>query len=602
MLVLGLATILAAGPGAWPLKPLVGDSARARMLRAFLPVTAGLVTLMGLLSARFPSAFEADRVLLTGWFANAGIVVVAVLVSRLARTIGVDLERAGSERLRAERRYREIFEQTLAGVATAALDGRILLCNEAFARTFGFDSASELIGQSAGELYFESADRERMMSALREEGALRNYELRMRRRDGKPVWILANLTLREGADGQQVIEDTIVDISDRKILEQQLWQAQKLDALGSLAGGVAHDFNNLLTAIMGSAALMRFDLPENDPRLGDLSEIDKACGRASALTRQLLTFSRRQPFEPLALRLDDSVRDMEKMLGRLLGPGVRLVTTGDHPLSAIWADKSQIEQVVLNLAVNARDALPKGGTLTIETRNVRFDEDYRSDQAELPAGAYVQLAVSDTGTGMDSETLSRIFEPFFTTKEKGKGTGLGLATVYGIVKQSRAHILVYSEPGVGTTFKCYFPVTEAEVGAALPPSTAPRVDGQETVMVVEDEPAILSFVVAALTRHGYRVLPASDGESAMHVAATHDGVIHLLLSDGVLSGIRVPELLRRLRRARPETRILLMSGYSQEAVFQNEIVDSSTAFLPKPFSVQQLTAKVREVLDEPARS
>jgi signal transduction histidine kinase/CheY-like chemotaxis protein len=422
----------------------------------------------------------------------------------------------------------------------------------------------------------------------------------MQRRDGKPVWILANLTLHESAGEEARIESTIIDISERKALEQQLWQAQKMDALGSLAGGVAHDFNNLLTAIMGSAEVMRLDLPVDDPRRPDLDEIDKACGRAAALTRQLLAFSRRQPFEPRALSLGESVHDMKKMIGRLLGPQVSLVTASDQPLASIWADASQIEQVVLNLAVNARDAMPDGGTVTIETRNVRLDEPYRTEHFQVPAGAYVLLAVSDTGTGMDRETLSHIFEPFFTTKEKGKGTGLGLATVYGIVKQSRAYILVYSELGIGTTFKCYFPVTQEEVGPAVPSLGPARVAGQETVMIVEDEPAILALAAAGLRRHGYRVLPASDGETAMRIAATHDGVIHLLLSDGVLSGVRVPELLRRLRLGRPETRVLLMSGYSREAVLQNEALDTPTAFLPKPFSIAQLTSKVREVLDTPA--
>jgi CheY-like chemotaxis protein len=288
---------------------------------------------------------------------------------------------------------------------------------------------------------------------------------------------------------------------------------------------------------------------------------------------------------------------MEKMLTRLLGPHVRLVTAGDQDIAPVWADTSQIEQVILNLAVNARDAMPNGGTVTIETRHTRLDQAYRDEQVEIPAGRYVVLAVSDTGTGMDRTTLSRIFEPFFTTKEKGRGTGLGLATVYGIMKQSRAHIVVYSEPAIGTTFKCYFPVTEEEVGAAVSSLGPERVDGEETIMVVEDEPAILGWVTTALTRHGYRVLPAGDGETAMRIAATHSGVIHLLLSDGVLSGVRVPELLRRLRTERPETRIVLMSGYSEEAVFQNEIAEMPTAFLSKPFSVRHLTTKVREVLD-----
>jgi PAS domain S-box-containing protein len=596
LLLLGPAIVAAAGTSVWPLRSLIGPAPGARMLRAFLPATAALVILIGLLDARLGASLGANRVLMTGWFAVVGVAMVTVLVSGLARLIGGELDQAYADRHRAEQRYREMFEQTPAGVATTTVDGRILLCNDAFARMFGYESAQGLVGQEAATLYWEPEDRDRLLAALRESGRLRNFEFRMRRRDGTAIWVLVNLTLQD-AEGGARLDATLIDISDRKALEQQLWQAQKLDALGSLAGGVAHDFNNLLTAIVGYAGLLRLDFPPGDERIESVEEIDKACSRAAGLTRQLLAFSRRQPFEPKPLRLDERVRDMEKMLQRLLGPQVRLVTATDERLARVWGDPSQVEQVVLNLGVNARDAMPQGGTLTIETRNVQLTERYVGEQSDMPAGEYVLLAVSDTGTGMDRGTRARIFEPFFTTKEKGKGTGLGLATVYGIVKQSRGYIFVYSEPGVGTTFKCYFPVTDAEVGAAVPSLAPARVQGQETILVLEDEPAILAFVVSALERNGYHVLSAGDGETAMRLAASHHGVIHLVLSDGVLSGVRVPELLRRLRGARPETKILLMSGYSQEAVFQNEIVEPTTAFLAKPFTIGQLTTKVREVLD-----
>src|SRR6185503_3150177 len=273
--------------------------------------------------------------------------LVTLLVYRISRHIGRELDAAAAERLRAEQRYRQIFHQTMAGVATVTRSGRILLCNDAFARIFGFESGEAALGTSTTDLYWEAADRERVMVSLKESGQLRNLELRMKRRDGTPVWILANLVVHEAPDGETYIEDTIVDVSDRKTLEQQLWQAQKLDALGSLAGGVAHDFNNLLTAIVGYADLMKMDLAPEDPHRGDVEEIEKACRRAAGLTRQLLTFSRRQPFEPRALKLDASVRDMEKMLTRLLGPQVRLMTAGDPELGAVWADPNQIEQVVL---------------------------------------------------------------------------------------------------------------------------------------------------------------------------------------------------------------------------------------------------------------
>src|SRR5216684_54142 len=594
LLILGLATIAATGPEVWPLEPLLGDAPRARMLRAFLPATAGLVILIGLLDARLGGLFGSDRVLIAAWFAVLGAALVTLLVSRLSRRIANEIERANAEHQRAERRYRDIFEQSVCGVSTTCVsDGRVLLCNEALARIFGYDSAAEFMEQRARNLWWDPADRDRMLVALRESSVLRNYEVHMRRKDGKPIWVLCNITLRKGEDGEEVLENLTVDISDRKSLEQQLWQAQKLDALGSLAGGVAHDFNNLLTAIIGYADILREDLGASSPHTDDINEIIKASDRATALTRQLLAFSRRQPFDPKPLRLDERVTDMEKMLRRLLGPPIRLVTATDPDLSAILADPSQIEQVVLNLGVNSRDAMPQGGTLTIETRNVRLEEPYAHGSSPVPPGSYVMLAVSDTGTGMDQETLSRLFEPFFTTKEKGKGTGLGLSTVYGIVKQSHGHVIVYSEPGVGTTFKCYFPVSEARVRVSRPVQAPAEIRGTETILLVEDEEPIRLLAATALQRLGYQVLSAGDGNAAMAIAAAHEGTIHLLLSDGVLSGVRVPELLRRIVAQRPTTKILLMSGYSQEAVFQNDIVAPNTAFLPKPFTIRQLTERVR---------
>ena len=598
LLFLGIGAVLTAGPDVWPLEPLLGDSPRGRMLRAFLPATAGLVILIGLLDARFSGLFGGDRVLIAAWFAVVGVALVALLVSRLSRHIGNEIDQANAEQHRAERRYREMFEQSVSGITTTRVsDGRVIMCNEACARIFGYESPTEFMKQKAQDLWWNPAEREQLVAALRASPGLRNFEARMKRKDGTPAWVMCNVTLREGADGEAILESILIDVSDRKSLEQQLWQAQKLDALGSLAGGVAHDFNNLLTAIIGYADILRDDLGTNSQHVDDLNEIIKASDRATALTRQLLAFSRRQPFEPRSLRLDERVADMEKMLRRLLGPPVRLVTATDADLAAIMADPNQLEQVVLNLAVNSRDAMSQGGTLTIETRNVRLDEPYAHGASAVPPGRYVMLAVSDTGAGMSAETLARLFEPFFTTKEKGKGTGLGLSTVYGIVKQSQGHVLVYSEPGVGTTFKCYFPVSDTRPRVSRPSPAPIEIRGTETVLLVEDEEPIRLFAATALERFGYKILAASDGDAAMALAGQHQGPIHLLLSDGVLSGVRVPELLRRFAAQRPDTKILLMSGYSEEAVFQNDIVAPNTAFLPKPFTIRQLTERVREVLD-----
>jgi PAS domain S-box-containing protein len=555
------------------------------------------VLLIGFLDARLVTRYGSDQVLIAAWLAIVAAGLVALLVSRLSRRIGRDIDRAYVEQNRAERRYRDLFEQSLAGVSTTRVsDGRILLCNARLAKIFGYDSVTEFLDVPARDLWWEAEDRNRMVATLRDAGALHNYEVHMRRKDGEAIWLLCNIKLRRADDREELLDNFVVDVSERKSLEQQLWQAQKLDALGSLAGGVAHDFNNLLTAIIGYADILREDLGSSE-HADDVNEIIKASGRATALTRQLLAFSRRQAFDPKPVRLGELVTDMEKMLRRLLGPSVRLVTASETDLPAIMADASQIEQVILNLAVNSRDAMPHGGVLTIETRHVRLDEPYITRTTAVPVGAYVMLAVSDTGSGMSSDVVTRAFEPFFTTKEKGKGTGLGLSTVYGIVKQSQGHVLVYSEPGVGTTFKCYFPVSERRARVSRPIRIPAKVRGTETILLVEDEDPIRTLAVTSLERLGYHVLPAGDGVEAMTIAAVHDGPIHLLLSDGVLSGVRVPELLRRLTGQRPETKVLLMSGYSQEAVFQNDIVAPNTAFLPKPFTIRQLTERIRQVLD-----
>jgi PAS domain S-box-containing protein len=596
---LGVATVLVAGPRVWPFEPLTGDGPRARMLRAFLPATVGLIVLIGLLDTRFAAVFGADRVLVAAWLAVVSATLVALLVARLARRIARDIDRAYAERHRAERSYRALFEQSLAGVSTTRVsDGRILLCNDRLAKIFGYDSTADFAAVPARKHWWNPDERDRMLATLRESRVLRNYEVHMRRKDGASLWLLCNITLHQGDDGQELLENIVVDVTERKLLQEQLWHAQKLDALGGLAGGVAHDFNNLLTAIMGYADMLREDLCQ-EPHQATVNEIIRASDRASALTRQLLAFSRRQPSDPKPLRLDRCVSDMETMLRRLLGPSVRLVTATGEDLPAIMADPSQVEQVLLNLTVNSRDAMPPphGGTLTIETRHVRLDEPCTTATSTVPPGAYVMLAVSDSGTGMCAQTLARAFEPLFTTKERGKGTGLGLSTVYGIVKQSNGHVLVESEPGVGTTFRCYFPVTERRERVSRPIHLPAKIKGTETILLVEDEASIRDLATTALHRLGYRVLPAEDGIEAMTIAAVHDGPIHLLVSDGVLSDVRAADVLRRLTAQRPETRVLLMSGYPQQAVLQTDSVAPNTTFLPKPFTIRQLTERVREVLD-----
>ncbi|HEX4633077.1 MAG TPA: ATP-binding protein, partial [Gemmatimonadales bacterium] len=365
-----------------------------------------------------------------------------------------------------------------------------------------------------------------------------------------------------------------------------------------LAGGVAHDFNNLLTVILGSADLLLETLSADSPQREDLTDVRQAALRAAALTRQLLAFSRQQVLQPVVLNLNGVLEGTERMLRRLIGEDVVLTVRLDPELGSVKADPGQIEQIVINLAVNSRDAMPDGGQLIIETRNTEVDASHGAPNSADAPGRWVMLAVSDTGTGMDAATQARVFEPFFTTKEKGKGTGMGLATVYGIVKQSGGYIWLYSEPGQGTTFNVYLPRVDDPVEAQAPAFSPTSLTGTETVLLVEDDTAVGGVAQRILEGYGYTVLTASDGGEGLALAQRYDGDIHLLLSDIVLPTLSGPEVAQRLAERRPATRVLLMSGYTPEAVTRRGILEAGTALLQKPFTVQGLAAKVREVLDK----
>ncbi|MDH3238072.1 MAG: PAS domain S-box protein [Deltaproteobacteria bacterium] len=428
----------------------------------------------------------------------------------------------------------------------------------------------------------------------------------LRYRDGetRSVFNIGELQFDESGNPTMLI-GTILDITERKRIEEalrqseeQLLQAQKMEAVGRLAGGVAHDFNNLLTAIRGYSDLLLHRLDACSPYRKDVEEIHKAGERASALTQQLLAFSRKQVLQPKVLDLNEVVAGMEEMAGRMIGENVDLITVLRPDLWSVKVDKGQIEQVVMNLVVNARDAIDGRGKITIETGNVYLDDDYVSLHSVVAPGAYVMLAVSDTGSGMDDETTARLFEPFFTTKEKGKGTGLGLSTVYGIVKQSDGYIWVYSEPNQGSVFKIYFPRHESPSAGEDPerlPAVAPR--GHETILLVEDEVLVRVLVRDVLTGHGYTVLEAKDGAEAMGIAVSHRSPIHLMIADVVMPNMGGPEVAVSLAPLLRDMRVLFMSGYTDEAIAQRGILRPGTCFLQKPFRLDALLRKVREVLD-----
>ena len=652
----------------------------------------------------------------------AGITIVTMMILALAILTSVfdrRLSAQGLELESAEQRYRLLFERSLAGLMRASLDGKVLECNLAAARIFGYASSAELIVTSAHDRYFHPEDRSAFLALVQKEKNLTNHEECLRRKDGTKVWLLGSANFLEAANGAPaVIESTFVDITERKnaaetfrkafnanpepitiatlpegryidvnesflrvtghtreetigrtsadlkfwaypeqratfiemvtangsvrdfeisfrtksgeirtaidsaeaievagqkcgiaifrditeqkALEKQLRQTQKMEAVGQLTGGIAHDFNNLLGVIIGYSEILEQQLPPDGPLHKECVQIKKAGESAASLTRQLLAFSRRQVLETKVLDLNAIVLNIEKMLRRLIGGHIDLKTSLDPGLGNVKADQSQIEQVILNLAVNARDAMEQGGKLLIATANVDLDEEYaRLHPPQLP-GPYVLLSVADTGVGMDAETQAHIFEPFFTTKEVGKGTGLGLSTVYGIVRQSGGHIWVYSELEHGTTFKIYLPRAGQTARVSETPAVpAQSLRGTETVLLVEDDDILRELTRRILEESGYTVLEAGRLVSAIETARSHLGHIHLLLTDMVMPKMTGRDLAAKLAGIRPEMRVVYMSGYT--GFTHTGLAGPEIALLVKPFTREALLRKVRETLEMPVR-
>ncbi len=485
------------------------------------------------------------------------------------------------------------------GLSVLDLDGSIIFVNDAFLQTYGY-SKEELIGHSIDKLI--EVDRAglhigKIIKENMEDGW--QGELPARRQDNKPITISLILNPIKDKDGKPVVVIAVSDdISEKKELEFQLQQSQKMEAIGQLAGGIAHDFNNLLTVIEGYTDLLLKDADQNNPKTNHIRQIKKASDRASSLTGQLLAFSRRQILQPKLLDISELIMDMSVLLKRLIGEQVELETNLEPDIPPIKADPSQIEQVIMNLCVNARDAMPDGGILSIELKETYLDEHYVRHHTEVKQGNYVQLSISDSGIGMSRELQERIFEPFFTTKKKGEGTGLGLATVYGIIKQSGGHIWVYSEPEHGTCFKIYFPSqTRPGQKKKKHETTTMMCQGHQTILVVEDEYLVRELVCDTLRSNGYTVFEASNGKQAIKIFETSRDQIDLILTDVIMPEMSGRKLVQELTKNSPDILAVYMSGYTDDAIIKHGVLEPGMEYIQKPFSPAALTRKLNEIFE-----
>ena len=497
--------------------------------------------------------------------------------------------------------FRSLVTNAPYGICRCDSTGKILDANPAFLQLLGRATVDEIVGEHIFGLYAQNDRWFALADFLRSAEPFKGLIAEWKGKDTATTLVrISGRSVTDGGDGGVVFELFAEDVTERRALEDQLRQSQKMEAVGRLAGGIAHDFNNLLMVISGYSEFLLERIGAEPQLRGPAQEIASAAERASSLTRQLLAFSRKQMLAPRIVNLNEVATENTKMLTRMIGEDIDLVMVPGANLWPVRADAGQIEQVIMNLAVNARDAMPSGGKLTIETSNVTLDEAYARFHAPLPPGDYVMVAISDTGNGMDNETQSHIFEPFFTTKGT-KGTGLGLSTVYGIVKQSGGYIWVHSEVSRGTTFKIYLPrvasTGETATQVAVPVEHRKVEPGRETILLVEDEPNLRYLARQYLEKQGYRVIEAADGAVAVQIAVAHEGVIHLLLTDVIMPGMNGRELAQRISEIRPNVKILYMSGYTENVIGQNGTLDAGVRLLQKPFNLRDLKSVVREVLD-----
>jgi two-component system, cell cycle sensor histidine kinase and response regulator CckA len=510
----------------------------------------------------------------------------------------IDNQRHEEALRHSEARYRSLVQSAVYGIYRASIDGRFLDVNPALIHMLGYDSAEEVLTlDTQREVFLEPSAHAHLMQEFQRTGKLDSAEVRWKRKDGGAITVRLSGRSADSADDRDAALEIIAeDVTERRALEDQFRQAQKMEAVGRLAGGVAHDFNNLLMVVSGYTEVLLEELNENDPLLPKVQAIQQAADRATTLTRQLLAFSRKQLLELKVVDVNAIVADMERLLRPLIGENIDLTTKLYPNVGHTRADAGQLEQVIMNLVVNAKDAMPNGGRILIQTSEEELDA-VRREHSLIQPGSYILLSVSDTGGGMDKETQSRIFEPFFTTKEKGKGTGLGLSTVYGIVKQSGGYIFAHSDVGSGTSFRIYLPkVTDPGGQAGVVKYHQAPIGGTETVLLVEDEESVRELVRETLKNKGYSVMEACDGVSGMKAAESHQGKIDILITDVVMPGMSGRELAQRITISRPTIKVLFLSGYTEDAIIHEGVLDPGTAFLQKPFTLQALARKVRDVL------
>ena len=537
--------------------------------------------------------------------ASEYLVKEALSKDLLQRALWCAIERNRSENSvrQWEKRFEDLFENTKDILFTVDLEGNVTSVNKAAEEVMGWPrnealqtNIKDLVAPEHAALCNE------VMRRIVSEEPLQHFEIAMLRKDGRRVLLEAGARLIRSNGNMDCVQGIARDVTERRQLENMVRQSQKLEAIGRLSGGLAHDFNNLLCVINGHTELLTEALQPSAPGMRSVTQIRKAADSAAALIRQLLAFSRRQVFHPQVVDLNVLVMETERLLARLIDEHIEFYTALDPALGRVLVDPVQVEQVIINLVLNARDAMPEGGKLTIETSNLALEEDHQSKFSQIPAGKYILLALTDTGCGMNEETQSRIFEPFYTTKEMGKGTGLGLATVYGIVKQSCGYIWVDSEEGRGTTFKVYFPRVASPLSEVRPVKQIEISKGTETILVVEDAEPLRALTKEFLTDSGYTVLEAANGDEAIRIAQSHAGTIDLLLTDVVMPRMGGKPLVEQMTQVRPHTRVLYMSGYPNDGIVQAGILANGVTLLEKPFTRETLSKRVRQALDEPALS